>query len=199
MQNKPFSQSCEKNKNPIFSVLAPQLKKLSHVVEIGSGMGQHAQFFTQQLPHLTWQTTDQGEYLGPLTEVIEAENAERLPKPLKLDVTQSPWPIKDCECIYTANTLHIMSLDNVEMFFDGVGKALVENGHLYIYGPFNYEGQYTSPSNERFDQWLINQHPLSAIRDIEKIIELANKNNIQLVDDHEMPANNRLLCFIKTQ
>lgn len=66
MQVKTFSQSCENNKDPIFTILAEQLKSVSHVVEIGSGTGQHASFFTTKLPHLTWQTTDQEAYLPPL-------------------------------------------------------------------------------------------------------------------------------------
>ena len=99
MQVKPFSQSCENNKNPIYAILAPHLEKISQVVEIGSGTGQHACYFTEQLPHLTWQTTDQGEYFPQLEKLIAEQNSSCLPPSLQLDVSQPVWPISDCEFV----------------------------------------------------------------------------------------------------
>lgn len=197
MQIKPFSQSCENNKNPIFSILGPHLEKISNVVEIGSGTGQHACYFTKQLPHLTWQTTDQGEYFAPLDKLIAEENSDCLPPALQLDVSQSVWPIKNCEFIFTANTLHIMPWDCVEKLFQGIPAVLQSAGHFYIYGPFNYAGEYTSESNQAFDVRLKSKNLLSGIRDIEKILALAEKAGLELVCDHAMPANNRLLNFRK--
>jgi len=66
-----------------------------------------------------------------------------------------------------------------------------------LYGPFNYGGQYTSDSNAQFDQWLKQQDKKMGIRDFEAICELAADNTLQLVEDHAMPANNRLLIFRK--
>ena len=197
MQIKTFSQACENNKNPIFTILAPQLKVISHVVEIGSGTGQHASFFTKRLPHLTWQTTDQGEYFPQLKALMEKENSVCLPAPLLLDVSQPVWPVSNCEFIFTANTLHIMPWGCVERLFNGIQISLQSAGHFYIYGPFNYHGKYTSISNEAFDMRLKSNDPLSGIRDVEKIISLAKEAELELLVDHTMPANNRLLHFIK--
>lgn len=197
MQVRPFSQACENNKDPIFAVLQEQLKCVSHVLEIGSGTGQHAIFFTQRLPHLTWQTTDQGEYFSQLKTLIEEENCASLPAPLLLDVSQPVWPVSHCELIFTANTLHIMPWHCVEKLFSGIQRSLQPAGHFYLYGPFNYCGKYTSSSNELFDLRLKSNNPLSGIRDIETIISLAEESELELVADHAMPANNRLLHFIK--
>lgn len=197
MQAKAFSQACENNKNPIFSILAPHLETISHVVEIGSGTGQHACFFTENLPHLTWQTTDQGEYFPQLEELIAKQNSACLPAPLQLDVSQAVWPVTDCECIFTANTLHIMPWACVEKLFNGISLALQPAGHFYIYGPFNYGGEYTSVSNEAFDLHIKSNNSLSGIRDIEKILYLAQQAELELLVDHTMPANNRLLHFRK--
>jgi hypothetical protein len=75
--------------------------------------------------------------------------------------------------------------------------VLKDRGTLCIYGPFNYDGKYTSPSNERFNGWLYRQNPKSAIRDFEWVNLLAENVGLVLTQDHEMPANNRLLEWIK--
>ncbi|MDB4428332.1 class I SAM-dependent methyltransferase, partial [Porticoccaceae bacterium] len=49
-RDKPFSQACENNKAPIFALLAPLLQDKTHLLEIGSGTGQHAAWFASQLP-----------------------------------------------------------------------------------------------------------------------------------------------------
>ena len=58
MQQRPFSQACENNKVPILEVLRPLLLEVEGVLELASGSGQHAFYFSQQLPHLQWQATD---------------------------------------------------------------------------------------------------------------------------------------------
>jgi trans-aconitate methyltransferase len=195
MQTKPFSQSCENNKNPIFSIVGEHFKCLTHIVEIGSGTGQHAEFFTERLPHLIWQTTDQGDYFPKLEQLITEINSERLPPALYLDVSQENWSINDCECIFTSNTLHIMPWGCVEQLFAGLSSVLKVNGHFYVYGPFNYDGKFTSESNRSFDLHLKSNNEFSGIRDFEKIISLATHAGLELQVDHPMPANNRLLHF----
>ncbi len=172
------------------------------VLEIGSGTGQHCVFFAENLPHLTWQASDQNAYLPHLNQRIEMEGSENLLPAFGLDVTLT-WPsnlISDkLDGLYTANTLHIMSKSMVEYFFDGLGQYLHLNSNVAIYGPFNYQGQYSSESNASFDIWLKQNNPDSGIRDIEWILKLASDQGLSLQDDIEMPANNRLLHFIRTQ
>ena len=80
----------------------------------------------------------------------------------------------------------------MELFAE-LGERAVEDTLLAVYGPFNYEGRYTSESNARFDQWLAAQSPDSAIRDFEKVNALAEQAGFSLLEDNAMPANNRLL------
>jgi len=68
---------------------------------------------------------------------------------------------------------------------------------LAVYGPFNYNGRYTSDSNARFDQWLAQKSTGSAIRHFEDVDRLAAGAGFELQGDHEMPANNRLLVWAK--
>ena len=60
---KPFSQACENNKLPILNVLKVAFSRSQQVLEVGSGTGQHAVFMAQNLPHLSWQPSDQSIYL----------------------------------------------------------------------------------------------------------------------------------------
>ncbi|MEC4724784.1 class I SAM-dependent methyltransferase [Shewanella sp. D64] len=195
----PFSQACENNKDSILNIINPIFSTATHLLEIGTGTGQHAVHFAKHLPHLIWQTSDQSIYLQGIEMRLAQSQIANLQMPLTLDVTTT-WPLNkqaNIDAIFTANTLHIMAKDMVEAFFKGVGEHLQIQGQLCIYGPFNYGGNYSSESNARFDIWLAQQNPNSAIRDIEWISQLAENEGLKLIDDHAMPANNRLLHFVK--
>ena len=66
-----------------------------------------------------------------------------------------------------------------------------------LYGPFNYGGRFTSESNARFDGWLKARDPRFGVRDFEMISGILEEGGLSLVEDHEMPANNRTLVFEK--
>jgi len=195
--NKAFSQSCENNKQPILQRIQKIFQQSKVVWEIGSGTGQHACYFAKNLPQLTWQTTDREENLADINGWIEESGLSNLPKSVALDVVNQPWPCQPIDALFTANTLHIMHWHEVECFFNGLEKYLSDISTVCIYGPFNYQGQYTSQSNEQFDQWLKNQDPARGIRDFEAIEKLANHAGLYIEDDFSMPANNRLLVFKK--
>ena len=194
--DKPFSQACENNKQPILSIISPVFSRHSHVLEIGSGTGQHAVFFAEHMPHLLWQCSDQAEYLPGINAWIEDAQLPNLAAPLELEIS-SPWPITEVPAIFSANTVHIMHWFQVEAFFGGLKAHLQQGGDFCLYGPFNYQGDYTSESNARFDQWLKQRDPNMGIRDSEAIAQLAESAGLTLRNDHAMPANNRLLHFHK--
>jgi len=83
----------------------------------------------------------------------------------------------------------------VERFFAGVGALLEPGGVLVVYGPFNYNGQFTSASNARFDAWLKARDPASGVRDFEAVDALARAQGWVLQHDIAMPANNRSLVW----
>lgn len=194
--NKPHSQSCDNNKQPILDKLKPLLTSFQDVVEIGSGTGQHAVHFANALPDLTWHTTDLTVNHQGIKQWINDSGLSNIKPPLCLDLSK-PWPISQCDVIYTANTLHIVSAELVTAFFTAIRNTVNINGLVIIYGPFNYAGKFTSDSNRQFDDWLKDRDSNSGIRDIEWITELAAKANLHLLDDEQMPANNRLLTFRK--
>jgi len=195
--NKPFSQACENNKIPILQVLKKTLTDTRFVLEIGSGTGQHACYFASKLPNLIWQPTDKIENLQGINLWIDSAQLPNLKTAIALDIVDNPWPVKKIEAVFTANTLHIMSWLEVEIFFSRLASYLKTDGLFCVYGPFNYEGAYTSGSNQQFDSILKQRNPQFGIRDFEAVEKLANHLNIKLLDDIAMPANNRILLFKK--
>ncbi len=192
--DKPFSQACENNKQPILGVLRNTFADVSQVVEVGSGTGQHALFFARNMPWLQWQTTDLPPNHAGIRSWLQQGPANALP-PLALDVMSDDWPVVSIEALFTANTLHIMSWEAVQRLFRGAGERLLAGGLVCVYGPFNYAGAYTSDSNAGFDVWLRERDPHSGIRDFEAVDQLASREGLALVADNPMPANNRLLCW----
>ncbi len=193
---KQYSAACDQNKDPILKVIKPLLLNAKSVLEVGSGTGQHCVYFAKELPHLTWQASDQSKYLPSVSAWIDDAKLANTPKALKLNVDLD-WPEDKYQAIYSANTVHIMSWEMVLNFFKGVGQVLDKGGVFILYGPFNYQGQYTSQSNANFDLLLKDNNPLSAIRDFEALNQLAQKVGLSLVNDFAMPANNRILCWEK--
>ena len=197
-----FSQACENNKQPILDVLQQELKDSTHVLEVGSGTGQHSVYFAPRLTYLTWQTSDVLAHHATINAWHTAYHAPNLYAPLAFDLAVDPLPMslasnQPYDVVFTANTLHIISWLLVEKLFELVGDALPINGKLIVYGPFNENGQYASAGNQQFDISLRQRDPKSGIRHLEDIIVLAKTHHLRLSNKYAMPANNQLLVFQK--
>jgi len=195
MTHKPFSQACENNKDPILQAISTVFYQPTTVWEIGSGTGQHACYFAECLPHVEWQPTDRLENISGIRLWQQEAQLANLKPALPLDVTDAVWPCNAIDALFTANTLHIMSRNEVQIFFNRLAVYLNPKALVCIYGPFNYNGAYTSDSNARFDQWLKSQNSLSGIRNFEDTLFLATSRGFNLMNDIAMPANNRLLVL----
>jgi len=190
---KSFSQSCENNKGPILEILRPRLAHRHALLEIGSGTGQHAAFFAARLPQLIWQPSDVAANHASIGAWIEGLDNAR--PPMLLDVDGDEWPAPRYDAAFSANTAHIMHWPTVVHMFHGVSGILEPGGVFALYGPFNYQGEYTSPGNRRFDGALRAGDPGMGIRDFEAVVKLAGSAGMSLLADHAMPANNRTLLW----
>ncbi len=196
--SKPFSQACENNKRPILGILTEAFADRGRVLEIGSGTGQHAAFFAAHLRHLQWQPSDVKQHLAGIEQWCADAGLDNLLPAVEFDVNTQTWPCANVDAVFSANTLHIMSWAEVETTFRLLAANLGAGSKLCIYGPFNYDRQYTSASNARFDEWLRGRDPASSIRDFESVDALAVAAGFSLLNDHALPANNRLLCWHKS-
>ena len=153
--------------------------------------------FAKNLPFLTWQTSDLFINHQGINLWIDESPAPNLKRPITFDLNDVGNLLANIDTIFTANTLHIVSWPLVLQFFNMVEKQLLNDGILCIYGPFTYQGKFTSQSNENFDNWLKARDEKSGIRDFEAICQLASESGLTLTEDVTMPANNRLLVFQK--
>ena len=195
MTKKQFSPASARNREPILAALRPLLQDCRNVLEIGSGTGQHAVHFGAALPEITWQTSDlPANHAGILEWLAEAALPNVL-APITLDAGSDDWPAGPFDAVYTANTCHIMSWPEVQRMFRGIGQVLAPGGMLCIYGPFNQNGQFTAASNAQFDASLKAQAPHMGLRNQEDIEDLARAQQLTLVADLPLPANNKLLAW----
>lgn len=191
---RPYSPSCERNREPILAVLRRAFAGATRVLEIGSGTGQHAVYFAPALPHLVWQPSDLPERLAGIRAWLAAHPAANLRPPIALDV-DGPWPATPFDGFFSANTCHILAWPSVVNLIAGAARTAAPGAVLCLYGPFRYGGRHTSESNARFDASLRAQAPQQGVREVGDLIAVAAAAGFLLYADHEMPANNRLLEF----
>ncbi len=196
--SKPYAESSEQNREPIFNVLQAWFADRSAVLEVGSGTGQHAVYFAEKMPHLTWHCSDREENHAGIHLWLQEAALPNTRPPLRLDVLRDPWPDDlYVDAVFSANTTHIMHWPDVQALFAGIGQLLPPQGLFALYGPFNDHHAYTSDSNASFDVWLKQRDPDSGIRNFQDLDALANTAGLSLLHDVAMPANNRILCWCK--
>jgi SAM-dependent methyltransferase len=199
IMEKAYSEACERNKNPILAVLRIAFADRKHVLEIGSGTGQHAAHFARHLPHLIWQASDVAPHLPGIRAWTDEARLPNLPAPIALDINDATWPQVQADAFFTSNTLHIASWPEVQRLFEQASALLPRGGVLAVYGPFKYGGVHTAESNAHFDLMLRERDPRSGLRDFEAVDDLAKNNGFALLEDHAMPANNRTLVWVRGQ
>jgi predicted O-methyltransferase YrrM len=79
---KQYSEACEQNRSPILEILQAEFAEVRHVLEIGSGTGQHAVYFSRHLPHLQWQTSDLEENHASIRAWLTESGLENALPPL---------------------------------------------------------------------------------------------------------------------
>ena len=143
--SKPYAESCDQNRLPILEVLKEQLRPGDHVLEIGSGTGQHAVYFGAELPQVQWQTSDLLESHASIHLWLEGAALENVLPPIELDaLNPDHWPGQDFDAVFSANTAHIMPESTVVAMLAGVAGVLKSGGRFLLYGPFKYDGEHTA-------------------------------------------------------
>lgn len=194
---KQFAPACDRNSEHILAVLKGIFIKSGKVLEIGSGTGQHAVYFSQGLPHLSWLPSDVPGQLDSISAWQDEADHDNLQAPVGLDLFDVNWPVEQVDYIVCINTMHIVPWEAVEHLFAGVARVLAQGGFLYVYGPYRYSDRALEPSNEKFDLWLKERDPRSGIRDFDAVDALANMSCLKLAGDQSMPANNRSIWWRK--
>jgi hypothetical protein len=195
---KGFAPAAERNRQPILDVLRRVLPPAGLVLEVASGTGQHAIFFSEYLPDLQWQPTDaSSEALQSIGAWVDETARENLLPPLELDVRSPQWPVTKAEALVCINMIHISPWEATEGLFQGASKLLTGGAPLVTYGPYRLHGEHTAPSNEAFDQSLRSRNARWGVRDIDELSELAGQTGFALQERVGMPANNMTLVWTR--
>ena len=197
---KAFAPAAERNRQPIVDLLRRVLPADGLVLEVASGTGQHAEFFSETLPALRWQPSDiSAQALESIRTRVRDAARENLLAPLELDVREMPWPVERSDAILCINMIHIAPWEATVALFRGAAGLLDPNAPLITYGPYRLHGQHTSFSNQAFDETLRSRNPAWGVRDIDALSALAGEEGFVLDARFEMPANNMTLCWRRTQ
>jgi SAM-dependent methyltransferase len=176
-------------------VLARELPPSGTVLEIASGSGEHAVAFARAFPQVTWQPTDMDlTALGSIAAWREEAGLPNLAPPVPLDVT-STWPFEHADAIVCINMVHISPWESALALFENAGRILAKGDLLFLYGPYKFDGQFTAPSNEAFDQSLRERDPRWGVRDVRDLSAAAAQHGLALRSTVAMPANNHSLVF----
>ena len=191
-----FAPATERNRGPILELLRRVLPPAGTVLEIASGTGEHAVFFSRHLPRLTWQPTDIDAAARASIVAWAAEvGAANVSAPLALDASQPNWPIDRADAVIAVNMVHISPWTATVGLLSGAARVLPSGAPLVLYGPYKRDGQHTAPSNEAFDQNLRRQNPAWGVRDLETVVATADAAGLTLAEIAPMPANNLGLVF----
>lgn len=195
---KQHAPATLRNRQPILDVLRHWLPTRGLVLEIASGSGEHAVYFSSNLPGMTWQPTDMGgDALGSIAAWRADSGQDNLLLPLRLDVCEQPWPVDRADALFCANMIHISPWDSTLALMDGAGRVLVPGGVLILYGPFRMEGTHTAVSNEAFDRDLKGRNPAWGVRDLEAVDRVAAAAGLVRQAVIAMPANNHCVVWRK--
>ena len=194
---KPYALSCDKNSEPILNVLKKYLPEKGQLLEIAAGTGQHAIFMAPHFPGWTWLLADRKDRHEGIKMWLKDFPRSNVQGPILYGIGENDFPKGEHHVVYAANLIHIISWNLCLKLFDELGNALDKNAFVMFYGAYNYNGDFTTESNKKFDEWLKEKDPNSGIRDFEKVRDEMKERGFELAVDEEMPANNRMLIFSK--
>jgi SAM-dependent methyltransferase len=186
-----FTGSVERNKDPILNLLKRVLPHTGLILEIGSGTGQHVAYFAKALPELTWQPSDPDDgFRESIRSWTKLENLDNVRAPIDLEVCRFPWPVTRADAVLCVNMIHVAPWAATQALFSGAKCVLDCGGLLVLYGPYLRFGRHTAASNEAFDAQLRATDPSWGLRNLEKVVEIADQAGFRLAEVVEMPANN---------
>ena len=165
---------------------------------MASCSGDNAVHFAQAFPQLDWQPTDPDPAALTSIEAWRADSGlANLREPVILDATAAEWPVDRVEAVLNINMVHISPWEAALGLLDGAAEVLSPGGKLILYGPWLAKGVQTAPSNLAFDADLKRRNPAWGLRKVDDFAAEAEKRDFSLQDQREMPANNRMLLFIR--
>ena len=124
-----YAPAAARNRQPILEVLRKVLPPSGLVLEVASGTGEHAAYFAEELPGLTWQPSDPDASLRGSIAAHGAEaGLESLRPPLDLDATAETWPLDRAAAVLCVNLIHIAPWAACQGLIAGAARLLAAGG-----------------------------------------------------------------------
>lgn len=186
----------QRNRDPILEVLRAVLPPTGLVLEVASGTGEHADYFSKHLPGLRWQPSDPSpDALASIETWREVESPGNLLPPLELDAEAEEWPIAKADAVVCINMIHISPWTVTLGLMSGAARLLGQGAPLVLYGPFRRKGHPIEPSNAAFDADLRRRNSDWGLRLLEEVNLAAEDCGLEFSNLFEMPANNLSVVY----
>lgn len=192
----------KRNRDPLLDVFRQKFPATpGHALELASGSGMHINYFAPHFPHLTFHPSDLNEHaLENIARVTWENEVRNVATPVLLDLTlEDTWPHPGdqlFDVIFVINIFQVAPISVADGMMKCAAQLLHKDGFLFIYGPFKDHGEYTTESNQEFDQMVqsagVAEWGLKDIADLEKA---ARNHALMLSEKIDMPANNFGLMF----
>ncbi len=204
--SRQHAPATQRNREPILEILQQVLPPQGTILEIASGTGEHAIFFAPRLHQRKWQPSDPNpQARDSITAWMEHSPTDNLYPPLDIDASTEIWTVENSTlvdispitAIVNINMIHISPWSSCLGLMAGAKRILPKNGILYLYGPYKQDGKHTASSNAAFDESLRSQNPEWGVRNLEDVVAAASAKNLELLNTHQMPANNLSVVFQK--
>jgi hypothetical protein len=197
---KRSAPAAMRNRQPIADVLSGWLPESGTVLEVASGTGEHAVWFAERFPALTWQPSDMhADAMGSIAAWRDAEALPNVAEPIVIDARASDWPLDRADAVLNINMAHISPWQASLGLIDGAARILPQHGPLILYGPWLKDDIETAPSNLDFDANLKSRDGRWGLRRAEDFAAAAAAKGFSFIEWHQMPANNLMLLFRLTE
>jgi hypothetical protein len=193
-----------RNREPILEVLKNKLPSTAaSVLEFASGSGMHMNFFAPNFKHITFQPSDKDtSVFDNIKKLVKESDNENVSDPVEIDLTRSETWSKlkagSFSAIFCINIFQVAPISIAEGMMHCADDLLTNDGFLMIYGPFQDEGTFSTPSNKEFHDTLssfgVNEWGLKDVADLRKAAE---QHGLELKEKIDMPSNNFSLIIGK--
>ena len=195
---KRTSPAALANLAPLTAALRELLPVSGHLLELGSGTGEHAVHLARTFPAMVVQPSDP----DPVARAsISAWSAEaRLPNllpPLDLDLRAPAWAGREADAVLCVNVLHVAPPDAVEALCRGAARVLAAGGPLVVAGPLARRGAALQGRLARFDRELRAADPALGIRALEDLLEAGARHGLSAEGFRPLPAEGDLLVVLR--
>ncbi|XHU96460.1 MAG: DUF938 domain-containing protein [cyanobacterium endosymbiont of Rhopalodia gibba] len=200
---RQYAPATQRNRDSIFETLVSVLPPAGNILEIASGTGEHAVYFSSKLKNYQWIPSEpdamRQKSIDAWRKFYSSSNCR---SSMNIDVLNPTWTegLKNLEiiAIVNINMIHISPWEACLGLIEGAGNLLLSGGILYLYGPYKQRGKHTAPSNQLFDESLSLQNQAWGVRNLEDVIDISQQQELKLMKIVNMPANNLSVIFQKS-